>query len=75
MGLAPEDFVLLADETVNGRPCHVLESRIAGSRLDVGVADGRLYRRTLFHSSRTDRETDLSLAVPENRRTERQNVP
>jgi beta-lactamase regulating signal transducer with metallopeptidase domain len=60
MGLAPEDFVLLADETVNGRPCHALESRIAGSRLDVGVTDGRLYRRTLFNSSRTDRETDLS---------------
>jgi beta-lactamase regulating signal transducer with metallopeptidase domain len=60
MALAPEDFVLLADETVNGRPCHVLKSRIAGSRLDVGVTDGRLYRRTLFNSSRTDRETDLS---------------
>ena len=59
-GLSPEDFVLVADETVNGRPCHVLESRIAGSRLDVGVTDGRLYRRTLFNPSRTDRESDLS---------------
>jgi beta-lactamase regulating signal transducer with metallopeptidase domain len=59
-GVAPDDFAFVTDETVNGRQCHVLGSRIAGCRLDVGVADGRLYRRTTFNSSRDDRETDLS---------------
>lgn len=46
MGVAPKDFVLAGEEPVNGKRCRVLESRIGGYRMHVGVADGRLYRRT-----------------------------
>jgi beta-lactamase regulating signal transducer with metallopeptidase domain len=46
MGLAPEDFNLAGEDTVYGRRCRVVESRIGGYRMCVGVADGRLYART-----------------------------
>jgi beta-lactamase regulating signal transducer with metallopeptidase domain len=45
-GLAPEDFILTGEEPVDGRPCRVVETLIGGYRLHVGIADGRLYRRT-----------------------------
>ena len=45
-GTAPQDFTLFREETVDGRPCRVVETSIGGYRLHVGSADGRLYRRT-----------------------------
>ncbi|HET6324739.1 MAG TPA: hypothetical protein VFG04_08570 [Planctomycetaceae bacterium] len=45
-GLLPRDFELVGRETINSKPCYVVESWIGGYRLAVGVADGRLYRRT-----------------------------
>jgi len=44
--LAPEDFELEGQETVNGRRCHVVLSRAAHYRMHIGISDGRLYRQT-----------------------------
>jgi hypothetical protein len=46
MGLLAQDFQLVGKETINGKPCEVVESSIGDYRLAIGVADGRLYRRT-----------------------------
>jgi thiol-disulfide isomerase/thioredoxin len=48
-GLAPRDFERVGQEDVNGRPCHVIESRVGHYRFHIGVADGRLYRRTALY--------------------------
>jgi thiol-disulfide isomerase/thioredoxin len=46
--LQPEDFERIGAEEVNGQTCHVVESRAGRQQLHIGVADGRLYRRTWF---------------------------
>lgn len=46
--IAPEDFELTGEEEVIGRRCHVLVSRVGHTRMYVGKADGRLYRRTVL---------------------------
>jgi beta-lactamase regulating signal transducer with metallopeptidase domain/thiol-disulfide isomerase/thioredoxin len=45
-GIAPEDFELAGQEDVGGRRCYVVQSRAGHYRMHIGVADGRLYRRT-----------------------------
>lgn len=44
--IAPEDFELAGQEELNARHCHVVQSRAGHYRMHIGVADGRLYRRT-----------------------------
>ena len=44
--LAPEDFELEGQETVNGRPCRVVLSRAGHYRMHIGMSNGRLYRQT-----------------------------
>ncbi|HEX4069610.1 MAG TPA: M56 family metallopeptidase [Planctomycetaceae bacterium] len=61
-GLAPEDFILVGDESVDGRPCHVVETPISGYRLHVGIADGRLYQRTWLLPFGGGGNADQSLA-------------
>ncbi len=61
-GLAPEDFSLAGEESVDGRPCRVVETAIGGYRLDVGITDGRLYRRTWLHPFGERKNADQSLA-------------
>ncbi len=46
--ITPEDYELAGKEDVNGRPCYVVQSRAGHYRLHIGVADGRLYRRTVL---------------------------
>jgi hypothetical protein len=44
--ISPEDFEMVGQEELEGRPCYVVQSRAAHYRMHIGVADGRLYRRT-----------------------------
>jgi beta-lactamase regulating signal transducer with metallopeptidase domain len=62
-GLAPEDFTLGGEESVDGRPCRVIETSIGGYRLHVGIADGRLYRRTWLLAVGGNTPRDYALAL------------
>ena len=44
--MLPTDFEYVGHEDFNNRSCYVVQSRVGGYRLDIGVADGRLYRQT-----------------------------
>jgi beta-lactamase regulating signal transducer with metallopeptidase domain len=46
--LAPEDFELTGVEEIDARRCWVVQSPAGHERRHIGVADGRLYRRTCF---------------------------
>ncbi len=50
----PEDFEMAGQESFNGRPCYVIQTRPGHYRLDVGVADGQLYRLTEMMIEPTD---------------------
>lgn len=56
--IAPDDFELAGREEVNGRPCHVVESKAAHIRLHIGVADGRLYQREWRWASQKQKPFD-----------------
>ena len=52
--IAPDDFELAGLEEIQGRRCHVLQSRAGFIRLCVGADDGRLYRREILLSGEKD---------------------
>ncbi len=52
--IAPDDFELAGQEEVQGRRCHVLQSRAGLIRVYVGAEDGRLYRREILVPSEKD---------------------
>ncbi len=58
--IAPDDFELAGQEEVQGRRCHVLQSRAGFLRVYVGAEDGRLYRREILLASEKDA---VSLAI------------
>lgn len=47
--LTPEDFEYVGREDVEGRACHVVQSRPGHRRFYIGVADARRYRYEWFH--------------------------
>lgn len=49
----PEDFVLVGQEVVRDRLCHVLKNRQAHRRLYVGVDDRRLHQLTFYSYPQT----------------------
>jgi hypothetical protein len=52
--IAPDDFELAGEEEIQGRRCHVLQSRAGLLRVCVGAEDGRLYRREILLPSEKD---------------------
>lgn len=60
-GILPEDFELAGEETLNGRRCRVLESKLGMYRMYVGADDGRLYRRSCLAATNKGNDDYLKL--------------